>query len=55
MGSDSTAEHTADEHLFLGRYVECGISALVAGTGFTINSMTELRLTGTLDVHWTWS
>lgn len=55
MGNDSTAEHNAYEHMVLSNYVMCPISDVIAGTGFTINSMTELRLTGNVDVRWVWN
>lgn len=55
MGNDSTAEHTAYEHMVLAGYVMLPITAVVAGTGFTINSMTELRLTGNVAVRWAWN
>lgn len=55
MGNDSTAEHNVYEHMFLSGYVMLPISDVVAGTGFTINSITELRLDGTLSVRWVWN
>jgi hypothetical protein len=55
QGNDITPDHTAYEHQFLGRYVNCLISDVIAGTGFTIQSMTELRLRGIVTVRWKWS
>ena len=55
MGVDSTAEHTTYEHMFLAGYISTPITAIVVGTGFTINGITELRLTGNIDVRWVWN
>lgn len=55
QGNDITPDHTAYEHQFLGNYVKCLISDVIAGTGFTIQSMTELRLRGIVTVRWKWS
>lgn len=54
QGNDSTADHIAYEHMVLSRYVSLPISDIVVGTGFTINSITELRLNGLLSVRWVW-
>ena len=53
-GGDSTATHNSFEHTILPLWVNINTSAIIAGTGFTINAFTELRLTGTLSVRWAW-
>ena len=53
MASDSTASHNEIEHQFVPIKLTCG--NIVAGTGFTIYAVTDLRLSGTFNVRWTWS
>ena len=55
MGNDSTATHNADEHKILANYINFAVDTIVAGVGFTINAITELRLTGTMVLRWRWS
>ena len=55
MGNDSTATHNADEHKILSNYINFAVDTIVAGVGFTINAITELRLTGTMVLRWRWS
>lgn len=53
MMLDSTADHSADEHLIAPIRLLCG--DVVAGTGFTIEACSEWVLTGTFSVRWVWS
>lgn len=56
QGNDSTADHNVYEHsTLLPQYVSFSMSDVVAGTGFTINAFTELRLTGLVAVRWVWN
>ena len=55
MGNDSTATHNTDEHKILANYINFAVDTIVAGVGFTINAITELRLTGTMVLRWRWS
>jgi hypothetical protein len=55
QGTDSTATHNAFEHTLLPLYVNINTSDVIAGTGFTINAITELRLSGTISVRWQWT
>lgn len=55
QGDDSTATHNSYEHKMLPMAVNLTCSDVVAGTGFTINAMTQLRLTGTVKCRWVWS
>lgn len=50
---DATATHNIEEHLFAE--INLRASAIVPGVGFTINAVTEWRLSGTFEVRWTWS
>jgi hypothetical protein len=54
QGNDSTASHNSYEHKILPSYVSLSADSVVAATGFTINAFTELRLTGTISVRWSW-
>lgn len=53
MMLDSTADHSADEHLIAPIRLVCG--SVVAGTGFTIYACSEWSLTGSFSVRWVWS
>jgi hypothetical protein len=50
MGTDSTADHNADEHGIVNMTTR--IISLTAGTGFTIQAYSEWTLTGTFKLHW---
>jgi hypothetical protein len=56
MGTDSTATHNAVEHqmLPLGGLSLQAIS-ISAGTGFTAQAMSALRLTGTFTARYVWA
>lgn len=49
----STASHNAYEHAVVPIRVTTG--DIVAGTGFTINAVTDWRLSGTFNVYWVWA
>jgi len=49
----STASHNAYEHAVVPVRVTAG--DIVAGTGFTINAVTDWRLSGTFNVYWVWA
>lgn len=53
LQGDTTAEHTAYEHLIAPINIRCG--NIIAGTGFTIYASSNLRLTGTFSVRWVWA
>ena len=55
MAGDSTADHNAYEHRMAPMAVALSIGDIVAGTGFSIHAMTQLRLSGTFKVRWVWS
>lgn len=45
-GQDSTTSHTSYEHIIANMQVDLASSNVIAGTGFTINAVTNLRITG---------
>lgn len=52
---DSTATHSADEHLMVKRDLALACGTIVVGTGFTIYASTgDWRLTGDFTVRWVW-
>ena len=53
---DSTSDHNAYEHLHIfPQRIGLACGDLVLNTGFTIYAETELRLTGSVAVHYVWS
>ncbi len=49
----ATADHSSDEHIVADIDVRC--SAIIAGTGFTINAVTRgLAQYGVWNVSWVW-
>lgn len=51
---DSTADHSADEHLIVKRFLQLACGDIVAGTGFTIHALSDEPLTGQFTVRWVW-
>jgi hypothetical protein len=51
-GDDSTATHNSIEHMVVP--FRLAANAVIAGTGFTINMITDWRLDGTFKVRWAW-
>jgi hypothetical protein len=52
MGVDSTASHNAYEHAILQKELGLSVTAITAGSLFTIQAQTQLRLTGTVKCRW---
>lgn len=50
MGTDTTADHNADEHGIVNMTTR--IISITAGTGFTIQAFSEWTLQGTFKLHW---
>lgn len=48
----STATHNVEEHQIVPLELTAG--NIVAGTGFTIYALSDLRLDGTFNVYWEW-
>jgi hypothetical protein len=55
QGNDSTASHNAYEHMIAPQAITLSCSNFIAGTGFTINAITQLRVDGTFTVRWVWN
>jgi hypothetical protein len=53
MGTSTTATHNAYEHMLAP--IKLSVTAISAGTGFTVTGISEYRLTGTFLVHWVWA
>lgn len=54
MGSDSTADYTAYEHMFLARHITVTPTAVNAGAGFELTAIGELMLVGQVAIRWVW-
>jgi hypothetical protein len=55
MGDDTTSNHTASDHRYVGNWLALTCSTPSAGTGFTIYGRSEHKLTGKFALHWVWS
>lgn len=55
QANDSTADYTDYQHMMLAAFVDFVCGSVVAGTGFTINAISRMKLTGTVKVRWVWS
>ena len=50
--AESTATHNSIEHILVPLDLSCEINS--NGGSFIIHAVSELRLTGTFQVHWVW-
>lgn len=50
-----SAGHNEPEHQLLAGKVGLTCGEVIAGTGFTIHAVSELRLTSTIQVRWVWN
>lgn len=55
MADDTTADHTANDHRFIGLVLTVTCGNIVAGTGFTIYGMSLYQLVGQYKVRWMWT
>lgn len=55
MGSDTTADHTAQDHRYLNAIAGFACGTPVAGTGFTLYATCADKMQGTYLVRWVWS
>lgn len=55
MGDDTTSDHTASDHEYIGDWLALTCGTPTAGTGFTIYGRSSERLTGTFKVRWVWA
>ncbi len=55
MGGDTTTDHTANDHRYIGLFMQLSCGNLVDDTGFTIYARSEHKLQGTFKVRWVWA
>lgn len=55
MGDDSTSDHTASDHRYVGLFMALTCGTPVAGTGFTIYARSTEKLQGTFALRWVWA
>jgi hypothetical protein len=53
--SDTTSDHTANDHAYAQMFVYLTCGTVVASTGFTINARCEDKMQGTFQVRWIWA
>lgn len=54
---DTTADHSADEHILAGSMMDLVCGSVVAGTGFTVYALAREKqgLVGGWTVRWIWA
>jgi hypothetical protein len=55
MGDDTTTDHTAADHKYIGLWLNLTCGTPTAATGFTIYGRSTEKLQGTFNVRWVWS
>ena len=55
MGDDTTADHTASDHKYIGLWLNLTCGTPTVSTGFTIYGRSTEKLQGTFAVRWVWS
>jgi hypothetical protein len=55
MGDDSTSDHTANDHRYIGLWVALTCGTPIEGVGFTIYGRSMEKLQGTYAIRWVWS
>ena len=55
MADDTSADHTANDHRYIGLFMTLTCGAVVAGTGFTIYGNSLYELVGQYSVRWMWT
>lgn len=55
MGDDSTSDHTANDHRYVGLWMALTCGTPTAATGFTIYGRSMEKLQGTYQVRWVWA
>ena len=54
MGDDTTSDHTAQDHRYVGLFMSLTCGTPTATTGFTIYARSTEKLNGTFSVRWVW-
>jgi hypothetical protein len=55
MGDDSTSDHTANDHRYIGLWMALTCGTPTASTGFTIYGRSMEKLQGTYQVRFVWT
>lgn len=55
MGDDTSSNHTAPDHKYVGLFLALTCGTPSAGTGFTIHGRSAEKLTGNFAVRWVWA
>ena len=55
MGDDTTSDHTANDHRYVGLWMALTCGTPTAATGFTIYGRSMEKLQGTYKVRWVWA
>ncbi len=54
MGDDSTIDHTANDHRYIGLWLSLTCGTPTNGVGFTIYGRSMEQLQGTYQIRWVW-
>jgi predicted glycoside hydrolase/deacetylase ChbG (UPF0249 family) len=55
MADDTTTDHTATDHRYVGLWLALTCGTPVAATGFTIYGRSDQKLHGKFAVRWVWA
>lgn len=55
MADDTTSDHTASDHKYLGLFVALSCGTPTNATGFTIHARSTEKLQGTFALRWVWA
>jgi hypothetical protein len=55
MASDTTADHSANDHKYAPCFIKLSCGSIVVGTSFTIFARCQDQMQGTFLVHWVWA
>jgi hypothetical protein len=55
MADDTSSDHTANDHKYLGLFAALTCGTPTAATGFTIYARSTQKLTGAWSVRWVWT
>ncbi len=55
MSDDTSSNHTASDHKYIGQFASFTCGTPTAATGFTIYGRSIHKLTGTWTLRWVWA
>jgi hypothetical protein len=55
MADDTTSNHTASDHRYVGLWLNLTCGTPTAATGFTIYGRSDQKLSGKFSVRWVWA